>query len=156
VRPRTTTPHCGEFDGIATILACYSVEGIGKDSLAMVDEPPNSSLPAGDPMSVDNESHPSGSGAASIDVPLEAHVIPGRGRHLCALLPFLCLADIDHIVDLMSSVACQRYVWGIPQPAVGFAISKSGTIATLILSWVDVATVCLRKKIHRSHCLTDL
>ncbi|KAJ7851949.1 hypothetical protein B0H14DRAFT_3866195 [Mycena olivaceomarginata] len=136
VRPRTTTPHRGRFDGVATLLACHSVEA-GPD---MVDERSRSSLPAVYPMSVDSASASSSSGASCIDVPLDAHVIPGRGRHLYVLLPFLCVADTNHIVDLMSSVACQRHVWGIPPPAIGFALSKSGTTATLVLSWVDLST----------------
>ncbi|KAJ7714769.1 hypothetical protein DFH07DRAFT_863228 [Mycena maculata] len=143
VRPRTKTPHRGEFDGVATFLACHSVEGFARDSSSgpdMVDERSRSSLPAVSPMSVDDASASSSSGASSIDVPLDAHIIPGRGRHLCLLLPFLCVADTNHIVDLMSSAACQRYVWGIPPPAIGFALSKSGTTATLVLSWVDLYT----------------
>ncbi|KAJ7645789.1 hypothetical protein B0H17DRAFT_1215917 [Mycena rosella] len=145
VRPRTTTPHRGEFDGVASFLACHSVEGFARDSSFgpdMVEECSSFFLPAVYPMSVDSGSGSasSSSGASSIDVPLDAHVIPGCGRHRYVLLPFLCVADINHIVDLMSSVACQRHVWGIPQPAVGFALSKSGTTATLVLSWVDLST----------------
>ena len=145
MRPRTTTPHRGGFDGVATLLACHSVGGFARDlssSPDMVDERSRFSLPAVYSMSVDSASASSSSGASCIDVPLEAHVIPGRGRHLYVLLPFLCVADTNHIVDLMSSVACQRHVWGIPTPAIGFALSKSGTTATLVTSWVDLSTAC--------------
>ncbi|KAJ7303694.1 hypothetical protein DFH08DRAFT_793843 [Mycena albidolilacea] len=141
VRPRTITPHHGELDGTATLLACHSVESPEPDPVtAMPEDGSDSSCSQIYPMSVDSESDLSSLGAASINVPLDAHVLPGRGRHLCAILPFLCVADDDNIVDVMSSVACQRHVWGIPQPAVGFALSKSGTIVTLVLSWMDAAT----------------
>ncbi|KAJ7077178.1 hypothetical protein B0H15DRAFT_1004117 [Mycena belliarum] len=43
----------------------------------------------------------------------------------------------------MSSAACQRHVWGIPGPVVGFALSKSGVAAKLVLSWIDPATLIL-------------
>ncbi|KAJ7476152.1 hypothetical protein FB451DRAFT_1013038, partial [Mycena latifolia] len=75
--------------------------------------------------------------APSIDVPLDAHLLPGRRRRVSAELPFLCFADDDNIVDLMSSVACQRHVWGISRPVVGFVLSKSSAFAKLALSWVD-------------------
>ncbi|KAJ7090099.1 hypothetical protein C8R44DRAFT_990744 [Mycena epipterygia] len=161
VRPRTTTPYEGSLDGMATMLACHSVESFGKGSQYLTDkvdkttfvrprttsprsdmddDTSHSSLPEVYPMSVDSESDCSSSGASSIDVPLEAHVLPGRGKHIYAVLPFLCVADKDNIVDLVSSVACQRHVWGIHWPAVGFALSKSATIAKLTLSWVDSDT----------------
>ncbi|KAJ7248848.1 hypothetical protein B0H12DRAFT_1234838 [Mycena haematopus] len=143
VRPRTSTPHRGEFDGVATLLACHSVEGPGAD---MAVKPSRSSLPAVHSMTMGGASASSSSAASSIggiDVSLDAHVIPGCGRHQYVLLPFLCVADANHIVDLMASVACQRRVWGIPAPAIGFALSNSGTTATLVLSWHRVHVVCL-------------
>ncbi|KAJ7508087.1 hypothetical protein B0H11DRAFT_2271055 [Mycena galericulata] len=142
VRPRTATPHCGEFDGTATILACHCVETFDRDGPFLMSngrsyENLESSLPPASLMSVDNSSE---SFSSSIGVPLDAHVLPGRGRHRCAILPFLCLADADNIVNLMTAVACQRLAWGIPRPAVGFALSQSGVIAKLVLSWVDPST----------------
>ncbi|KAJ7241035.1 hypothetical protein B0H12DRAFT_1326317 [Mycena haematopus] len=80
------------------------------------------------------------SDSLSIDVPLDAHLLPGNGRHKCAILPFFYLADIDNIFDLATSIACQRYVWGISQPAVGFALGKAGSVLKLVISWVDPAT----------------
>ncbi|KAJ7077156.1 hypothetical protein B0H15DRAFT_569947 [Mycena belliarum] len=76
----------------------------------------------------------------SIYVPLDGHILLAQGRQECAALPFLCVADGDNIVDLMSSAACQRHIWGIPGPVVGFALSKSGVAAKLVLSWIDPAT----------------
>ncbi|KAJ7463535.1 hypothetical protein B0H11DRAFT_1922977 [Mycena galericulata] len=137
VRPRTRTPYEGSLDGMATFLACHSVESFGDDSRYITEVQPRTvdADTAVYPMSVDSESD---SSVSSIDVPLEAHVLPGRGKHLSAVLPFLCVADKDNIVDLVSSVACQRHVWGIPQPAVGFDLW--GTIAKLTVSWVDSDT----------------
>ncbi|KAJ7263684.1 hypothetical protein B0H12DRAFT_1217397 [Mycena haematopus] len=157
VRPRTSTPHRGGFDGVATLIACHSLEGPDADPSAdsgadMIVELSRSSPPAVYSMSMVSASTSASSSSSSdasssidgIDVPLDAHVIPGCGRHQYVLLPFLCIADANQIVDLMSSVACQRHVWGIPAPAIGFALSKSGTTATLVLSWMDLST-------HRVH-----
>ncbi|KAF8217828.1 hypothetical protein K438DRAFT_1656768 [Mycena galopus ATCC 62051] len=76
--------------------------------------------------------------SSSIDAPLHPHILPGR--HPCAILPFFCLADTDNIFDLVISVACQRYVWGVSQPIVGFALEKSGSILKLVIGWVDPDT----------------
>ncbi|KAF7343056.1 hypothetical protein MVEN_01736000 [Mycena venus] len=148
VRPRTTTSQCRGFDGIATMLACHPIQSFGKEpesltSGSLVDtssESSDASLPAAYPMSVNGESDCSRSDASSLDVPLDAHVLSGRGNNLSAVLPFFCVADMDNIVDLMSTVACQRHVWGIPQPVIGFALSESGVVAKLVLSWVNPAT----------------
>ncbi|KAJ7161889.1 hypothetical protein C8R43DRAFT_1233455 [Mycena crocata] len=40
----------------------------------------------------------------------------------------------------MSSVACQRYVWGLHGPVIGFVFSDNGVVGKLVLSWVDHAT----------------
>ncbi|KAJ7270696.1 hypothetical protein B0H12DRAFT_776477 [Mycena haematopus] len=109
------------------MLACHVLEGD-------VPLPPLASGTT-DPSS-DAESDPSPQ--ASFNGPLEAHILPGRGVHTCAVLPFLCVADQDNIADLMGSVACQRQVWGIPFPVVGFSLS--GTVMTLVLSSLDPAT----------------
>ncbi|KAJ6578995.1 hypothetical protein B0H10DRAFT_2235989 [Mycena sp. CBHHK59/15] len=150
VRPRRRAPDRG-FDGLATMLACHIVTSLSADNsppINISEESPDplrsegssSSLPPGDPMSVDTKSDSSDAGASSIDLPLEAHVLPGRGRHLFAAIPFLSFADSDNFVDLMSSVACQRYVWGIPEPALGFVLSATGVVMKLVVSWVDLAT----------------
>ncbi|KAJ7601514.1 hypothetical protein B0H17DRAFT_159612 [Mycena rosella] len=148
LRPRTTTPQRRGFDGIATMLACHPVHSFEKGSKSLtsgslpdtIGDSPDASLPAVYPMQMDSESDCFPSGASSLDVPLDAHVPPGRGRHPGAVLPFFCVADIDNIVDLMSTVACQRHVWGIAQPVIGFALSESGVVAKFVLSWLDPAT----------------
>jgi hypothetical protein len=72
---------------------------------------------------------------------LNGHIFQGSGKHSYALLPFLCIADAQNILELMSSVACQRYVWGISEPAIGFLSRPSGAVMELVLSWVDQSTV---------------
>ncbi|KAJ7247886.1 hypothetical protein B0H12DRAFT_1235133 [Mycena haematopus] len=148
VRPRRPTPDRA-FDGVATMLACHI-----KDNSSLMDvfrENPDSScseqgselsLPTVDMMSADTlfPSDSSDTGPPSIDLPLEAHVLPGRGKQCFAALPFLSITDSNNVVDMMSSVACQRFVWGIPEPAVGFVLSETGVVAKLVVSWVEPAT----------------
>ncbi|KAJ7748765.1 hypothetical protein DFH07DRAFT_1062461 [Mycena maculata] len=132
VRPRIKTPESDDFDGVATMLTCHVLEGDvplpseGSTTLASETAYPGASS--------DVASDPS----PFFNGPLGAHILPGRGVHACAALPFLCVADPGNITDLMASVACQRHVWGIPDPAVGFVLS--GAVMTLVLSWVDPAT----------------
>ncbi|KAK7054038.1 hypothetical protein R3P38DRAFT_2854128 [Favolaschia claudopus] len=79
----------------------------------------------------------------SIDVSLNGHIFQGRGKHSFALLPLLCFADGENIIGIMSSVACQRFVWGISEPTIGFVLSPSGSEMELVLSWVDQSTQVL-------------
>ncbi|KAJ7085443.1 hypothetical protein B0H15DRAFT_376188 [Mycena belliarum] len=83
----------------------------------------------------------------SIDVSLNGHIFQGSGKHSYALLPFLCIADAQNILELMASVACQRFVWGISEPAIGFLSSPSGAGMELVLSWVDSST----RVVHIAH-----
>ncbi|KAJ6580198.1 hypothetical protein B0H10DRAFT_2099203 [Mycena sp. CBHHK59/15] len=85
-------------------------------------------------------SHSSVTSTRSLDVVVEGHVLPGRGRHLDAFLPILCIADSDNIVPLMCSVACQRYVWGISDPVVGFLFSETRAVVRLVVAWIDPVT----------------
>jgi hypothetical protein len=61
------------------------------------------------------------------------------------VLPFLSVADSKNITDLMSSLASQRYVWGIKEPVMGFMLSDNGVEARLVLSWVNPSTVSSQK-----------
>lgn len=79
----------------------------------------------------------SGSTTLSIDVPFEAHLLPGRGRRLCAVLPIICVANPDTIVSLITSILYQRFVWGIDQPVVGLSFSETGTVGRVFLGWLD-------------------
>ncbi|KAG1836825.1 hypothetical protein DFJ58DRAFT_817505 [Suillus subalutaceus] len=73
----------------------------------------------------------------SLDLPLQAHMLPGRGRRLSAVVPVLLVADSRNIVPLLCSALYQRHVWGIRQPVVGLCCSSTGTIATAIFGWLD-------------------
>ncbi|KAG2031074.1 hypothetical protein BDR03DRAFT_986662 [Suillus americanus] len=73
----------------------------------------------------------------SLDLPLQAHMLPGRGRHLSAVLPVLLVTDSHNIVPLLCSTLYQRHVWGIRHPEVGLCCSRTGTVATAIFAWLD-------------------
>jgi hypothetical protein len=73
----------------------------------------------------------------SINLPFDAHVLPGSGKRSCAVLPAICVADSDNIIPLLTSVLYQRRVWGIAEPAVGMLFAESGTIGRVILGWLD-------------------
>ncbi|KAG1860404.1 hypothetical protein F4604DRAFT_1957815 [Suillus subluteus] len=73
----------------------------------------------------------------SLDLPLQAHMLPGRGRRLSVVVPVLLVADSRNIVPLLCSALYQRHVWGIRQPVVGLCCSSTGTIATAIFGWLD-------------------
>ncbi|KAJ7077154.1 hypothetical protein B0H15DRAFT_569586 [Mycena belliarum] len=148
VRPRTKTPDLRGFDGLATMLTCHIVDGFGESSIPPLAteaiQSPESPLPSHS-TSIDSETVTSSSTTLStemeaIDIPLDAHILPGSGIHVSAALPLLCIADEDNMLDLMTSVACQRHVWGIPRPVVGFLHSKTASLAKLVLSWFDPAT----------------
>ncbi|KAG0703490.1 hypothetical protein DFH29DRAFT_998484 [Suillus ampliporus] len=55
----------------------------------------------------------------SLDLPLQAHMLSGRGRCLSAVVPVLLVADACNIVPLLCSALYQRHVWGIRQPVGG-------------------------------------
>lgn len=73
----------------------------------------------------------------SINLPFDAHMLPGSGKRYCAVLPVICVADSDNIIPLLTSVLYQRRVWGIAEPAVGMLFAESGTIGRVILGWLD-------------------
>ena len=75
---------------------------------------------------------------ASLDLPLGAYVIPGRGKRVECCLPVVCAADEDEIESLVTSVVCQRFVWNIPIPVVGVSLSKTGTTARIVIGWSEV------------------
>ena len=72
-----------------------------------------------------------------LDLPLQAHMLPGQGRWNYAILPVLLIADSRNIVPLLCSTLYQRHVWGIREPVVGMCCSNTGTIATTIFGWLD-------------------
>ena len=76
----------------------------------------------------------------TLDVSLDAHVIPGRGKRVDCLLPVVCAAQEDTIEALVTSVVCQRYVWKMSSPVVGISLSNRSTIARIVLGWAEVPT----------------
>ncbi|KAG2756650.1 hypothetical protein P692DRAFT_20868302 [Suillus brevipes Sb2] len=83
------------------------------------------------------DSDPSDGSVDSLDLPLQAHMLPGRGRRLSVVVPVLLVADPHNIIPLLCSALYQRHVWGIHQPVVGLCCSSTGTIATAIFGWLE-------------------
>ncbi|KIK42212.1 hypothetical protein CY34DRAFT_158399 [Suillus luteus UH-Slu-Lm8-n1] len=83
------------------------------------------------------DSDPCDGSVDSLDLSLQAHMLPGRGRRLSAVVPVLLVADPHNIIPLLCSALYQRYVWGIRQPVVGLCCSSTGTIATTIFGWLE-------------------
>jgi hypothetical protein len=73
----------------------------------------------------------------SLDLPLQALMLPGRGRCLSAVVPVLLVADPHNIIPLLCSALYQRHVWGIRHPVVGLCCSRTGTSATAIFGWLE-------------------
>jgi len=139
------------LDGIATVLlshVVYNVEGPASEVLTSqmnVDRQSISNRPSDDmadanDISMDDMEQTSSkaSTVSSVDVPFDAHVLPGRGRRLCAILPLLCVTDEANMTSLLSSVLYQRYVWGIVDPVVGIVFSKVGTVGQVLFGWLDI------------------
>ncbi|KAF8968293.1 hypothetical protein BDZ97DRAFT_426466 [Flammula alnicola] len=75
-----------------------------------------------------------------IDVSLDGHIVPAQGeRHDC-VLPIVCIAGDTqleaNIVALVTSVVCQRYVWGIRLPTVGLEFSDTGASVRVVVGWM--------------------
>ncbi|KAG2115581.1 hypothetical protein BD769DRAFT_1073401 [Suillus cothurnatus] len=87
--------------------------------------------------SADSDSCDGSGSVDSLDLPLQAHMLPGRGRCLSAVLPVLLVADSNNIIPLLCSTLYQRHVWGICQPVVGLCCSRTGTTAMAIFGWLD-------------------
>ncbi|KAG2753438.1 hypothetical protein P692DRAFT_20241988, partial [Suillus brevipes Sb2] len=83
------------------------------------------------------DSDPCDGSVDSLDLPLQAHMLPGRGRRLSAVVPVLLVADPHNIIPLLCSALYQRHVWGIRQPVVGLCCSRTGTIAATIFGWLE-------------------
>jgi hypothetical protein len=77
------------------------------------------------------------SSTRSINIPFDAHMLPGHGRRFYAIVPLLCVADEENIISLLSSVLYQRHVWGINEPVVGVVFSRTGTVGRVVLGWLD-------------------
>ncbi|KAF7371662.1 hypothetical protein MVEN_00022200 [Mycena venus] len=156
VRPRIA-PLDRELDGIATMIACRVVRGSehAPEDAMDIAAPSKSSRSLYDALVIDSEAGSSASSEPpSVDVTIDGHLLPGCGRHYSTILPFLCVSDSDNVLDLMASVACQRFVWGITEPVVGFLLSGTSVVAKLVISWVDPATriVHFARPAHHAKC----
>ncbi|KIK37732.1 hypothetical protein CY34DRAFT_444008 [Suillus luteus UH-Slu-Lm8-n1] len=87
------------------------------------------------------DSDPCDGSVDSLDLPLQAHMLPGRGRRLSTVVPVLLVANPHNIIPLLCSALYQRHVWGIRQPVVGLCCSSTGTIATAIFGCARVRSV---------------
>jgi len=88
--------------------------------------------------SADSDSrHGSVHSPEGLNLPLNAHMLPGRWKWHFAVLPVLMVADAHNIVPLLCSVLYQRRVWGVCEPVVGLCCSNVGTTATIIFGWLD-------------------
>ncbi|KAG2355005.1 hypothetical protein BDR07DRAFT_1464761 [Suillus spraguei] len=124
------------IDGHATLLAAHAIfstprthSDTSRTSLQN-EEDEDESMHSADSDSSDGS-------VESLDLPLQAHMLSGRGRRLSAVVPVLLVADSHNIVPLICSTLYQRRVWGIRQPVVGLCCSSTGTIATAIFGWLD-------------------
>jgi hypothetical protein len=96
------------------------------------------------------------SSTRSINIPFDAHMLPGHGRRFYAIAPLLCVADEENIISLLSSVLYQRRVWGINEPVVGVVFSSTGTIGRVVLGWLDLdCTVDFNLVCNPSHLIRD-
>ena len=74
----------------------------------------------------------------TLDIPFDAHVLPGHGKRVDCQFPVVCAADEDVIDALITSTVCQRHVWGISLPVVGVSLSKSSSTAKVVVGWIQV------------------
>ncbi|KAK0202174.1 hypothetical protein DFS33DRAFT_1386464 [Desarmillaria ectypa] len=93
---------------------------------------------------------------SSLDMSFHAHILPGRGRRIDAVLPIICIADRENIVPLIGSVAYQRRVWGIEDPVVGIIIPRNGFSAQVILGWTDRPDLSSNTESPDDHTVDDL
>ncbi|KZP28910.1 hypothetical protein FIBSPDRAFT_1039259 [Athelia psychrophila] len=131
-------------DGWATALISVIVESATKDAGTKMDTTSDGHVthesgPAEDneTVSEDGSARSAVSSRLSLDVPFAAHMLPGRGRRLCAVLPVICIADESNIHPLLTSALYQRRVWNIDEPVIGLVISRTGTAVQVYLAWLD-------------------
>ncbi|KAG1717685.1 hypothetical protein EDB19DRAFT_1179074 [Suillus lakei] len=124
------------IDGHATLLAAHAIFSTPRThsdrsrTNSRNEEDEDESMYSAGPDSCDGS-------VDSLDLPLQAHILPGRGRCLSAVVPVLLVADSHNIIPLLCSTLYQRRVWGIHQPVVGLCCSSTGTTATAIFGWLD-------------------
>ena len=84
-----------------------------------------------------SSSRRSGDSFEILDIPFDAHVLPGCGKRVECFLPVVCVADEDEINALVTSVVCQRHVCNIPLPVVGVSLARSSTTAKVVIGWAE-------------------
>ncbi|CAA7263267.1 unnamed protein product [Cyclocybe aegerita] len=73
----------------------------------------------------------------SLNLPFDAHILPGQGRRTNVFLPIICIAEEQDIFSLVTSAVYQRHLWGISRPIIGISLSKFGTTANVMLGWIS-------------------
>ncbi|KAF7972508.1 hypothetical protein HWV62_17784 [Athelia sp. TMB] len=141
ILPRTVLPgQMGQaLDGKATALVSLLVENCeANDNFASAIKRASNGLDSHVEDFVEGDDSTAASNAPShLDVPFDAHMLPGRGARLCAVLPIICIADESNVCSLLTSTLYQRRVWNIEKPVIGLVISRTGTIAQVYLAWLE-------------------
>ncbi|KAF9525860.1 hypothetical protein CPB83DRAFT_858755 [Crepidotus variabilis] len=90
------------------------------------------------PSSTESTSDASSESFVTLDYPLDAYITPGTGKRVDCKFPVVCAGDEDDIQDLVTSIVCQRHVWGLPTTVVGISLPKKGTHASLLIGWLEL------------------
>ncbi|KAF7985645.1 hypothetical protein HWV62_2163 [Athelia sp. TMB] len=127
------------LDGKATALVSLLVENCeANDNFASAIKRASNGLDSRIEDVVEGDDSTAASDAPShLDVPFDAHMLPGRGARLCAVLPIICIADESNVYSLLTSTLYQRRVWNVEKPVIGLVISRTGTIARVYLAWLE-------------------
>ena len=56
-------------------------------------------------------------------------------------LPLICMADHDHIYDVLASTLYHRRTWEIPDLVVGITFEKHKTAVQIVLAWLAEDTL---------------
>lgn len=127
--------------GLVSLVIENTKDGVSPTIATQMDTASDGHAPSEDgtfhTTSEDSSAESCTSSRLSLDVPFDAHMLPGRGRRLCAVLPVICISDASNIVSLLTSTLYQRYVWNIDEPVVGLVISHTGTAAQVYLAWLE-------------------
>jgi hypothetical protein len=146
--PRAQNMSCQPEDlieGLATLLVAHAIffeprthsDRAGTNTRNKEDQDESMCSADQDESICSADSDPCDGVVDSLDLPLQALMLPGRGRCLSAVVPVLLVADQHNIIPLLCSALYQRHVWGIRQPVVGLCCSRTGTIATAIFGWLE-------------------
>ncbi|KAF5321574.1 hypothetical protein D9619_000678 [Psilocybe cf. subviscida] len=123
-------------------ISTMEVDGNSSGSrLSRTDEEQDYSMGLYSDLGLTNSAQSKESPPTFLDIPLDGHVLPGRGHRTHCFLPVLCVADDHNINALVTAVTYQRFVWGIPLPTVGICLyTHSRSIFARIVPLVRLAT----------------